>query len=92
MVKYQMEKRRLMNFLVVRTKLAVRLVHSVVNTNTEKMQTYWRTTLAARWRTMTGTVISRRGTRMPLLAIQTRQCLTMSWARKVNSGSGRAWV
>ena len=35
LLKYQMEKRRLMNFLVVRTRLAVRLVHSVVRTNTE---------------------------------------------------------
>ena len=46
--KYQMEKRTLMNFLMVRTREAVRLVHSVVRTNTEKMQMYWRQTLAAR--------------------------------------------
>ena len=52
--KYQMEKMTLMNFLTVRTRDAVRLVHSVVSTNTEKMQTYWRQMLARRCSTMMG--------------------------------------
>ena len=43
-----------MNFLTVSTREAVRLVHSVVRTNTEKMQAYCRQALASRCRTMMG--------------------------------------
>jgi len=73
--KYQMEKRRLRNFLQVRTSVAVRLGHSAVSTNTADMQRYWGMTLPTSWSSIVG-IGGRKGrTDMGVEAKQMFQCL-----------------